>query len=71
MRFHSAQQHEYALPHLPEICRKPQKYGYLYILDTQRGPRGVQIRVVPLYSSTHPMETDVITVMWYMIHIMT
>ena len=47
MRLCSAQQHEYALPHLPEIYQKPPIYGH--ILDTQRGPHGVRIRGVPLY----------------------
>ena len=67
MHFHSVQQHKYALPCLPEIYWKHKKiWTPLYILDTQYGPHVVQIRGVPLYSSTHPMEIDI---MWYDMHV--
>ena len=48
-RFRSAQRHEYVLPHLPEIYRKPPKSGHLFTPDTLDGTNGVCIIEVPLY----------------------
>ena len=47
---HSAQQHEYALPRLLEMYRKPPKYRRLYNPDTQQWSHGVWNRGFPLYS---------------------
>ena len=38
MRPHYAHQPEHTLPHPPEVCWKPLKYGYLHITDTQLVP---------------------------------
>ena len=51
MHLCSVQQHEYTLPHLPEIYQKPPKYRPLYIPHTQYGPNGVCIRGFPLLAT--------------------
>ena len=44
------QQLDYAVPHLPEIYRKPLSWGHLAITDKMLVPEGVRYRGVPLYS---------------------
>ena len=48
-RLHSAQQHEYTLPCLPEIYWKPPESGHLFTPDTLDGTNGVRIIEIPLY----------------------
>ena len=47
-RFHSSQQHKYALPCLPEIFWKPPKQQHLFTQDTLDGTNGVRIIEVPM-----------------------
>ena len=50
-QLHSGQQHEYTLSRLPEIYRKPLKYGHLYIPNIQSvSPMVCVFRRVPLYN---------------------
>ena len=46
---HCTHHPKYTLPCLPEVYRKPLKYGYLHIMDTQQWSQQCYFRGDPLY----------------------